>query len=219
MNTNVGMTASGSVTAAISVSRTSRRNTMRTTIARKPPMRMASRTLAIDARDELRQVVDLGDVECRRAGRAPDRQALRRRPASASRMFAPICCEMLIETASRPLPVTSSVRSGEPGDDRAEVRHADGGAVLDDDRRGAIWSIERPQPGGEREVLLARLGETSDRQQLVLRLQRVGDIGDRQAGGRSASRGSSTTSISRVSLASTSIWPAPGTRASSGRTT
>ena len=31
--------------------------------------------------------------------------------------------------------------------------------------------------------------------------------------------GSSTTSISRVSLESTSILPAPGTRASSGRTT
>ena len=30
-------------------------------------------------------------------------------------MLASICCEMLMATASRPLPVTSSVRSGEPG--------------------------------------------------------------------------------------------------------
>ena len=49
MNANVGMTAIGSVTAAISVSRQSRRNTSSTAIASRPPIRMASRTLAIDS--------------------------------------------------------------------------------------------------------------------------------------------------------------------------
>ncbi len=36
-------------------------------------------------------------------------------PALTARMLAPGCCEMLITEASRPLPVTSEVRSGEPG--------------------------------------------------------------------------------------------------------
>ena len=62
MKTNVGITASGSVTAAISVRRQSRRKTSSTTMARKPPMRIASRTLAIDSLDELGEVVDLRDA-------------------------------------------------------------------------------------------------------------------------------------------------------------
>ena len=62
MKTNVGITASGSVTAAISVSRQSRRKTSSTTTARKPPIRMASRTLAIAVADELGEVVDLRDA-------------------------------------------------------------------------------------------------------------------------------------------------------------
>ena len=75
-------------------------------------------------------------------------------------MLAPICCEMLIDTASRPLPVTSSVRSGDAGKDRAEIGDADRRAVL---HRApaprAISSGAGPEPRGEREVLLARFGE------------------------------------------------------------
>ena len=50
MTTNVVITVSGSVIAATSVSRQSRRNRSRTMTASTPPMRIASRTLAIDAR-------------------------------------------------------------------------------------------------------------------------------------------------------------------------
>ena len=46
----------------------------------------------------------------------------------------------------------------------------------------AAMSLDRrPQARGEREVLLARLGEPPDRLQLVLGLERVGDVRDRQA--------------------------------------
>ena len=63
---------------------------------------------------ELGEVVDLRDGE---AGRQRFRQRRQRLVDAAlqARMFAPICCEMLTDTASRPLPVMRSVRSGEPG--------------------------------------------------------------------------------------------------------
>jgi len=47
MKRNVGMTARGSVRAAMIVRRMSRRKTMRTMVASRPPMMIASRTLPI----------------------------------------------------------------------------------------------------------------------------------------------------------------------------
>ncbi len=47
MTRKVGMTVSGSVRAATSVTRQSRRKTSSTSTASRPPMRIASRTLAI----------------------------------------------------------------------------------------------------------------------------------------------------------------------------
>jgi hypothetical protein len=113
-NRNVGTTASGSVTAAMMVSRTSRRKAIRTTMARTPPMRIASRTLAIDSATNSARSYTLvmrnpaGSVRVKVVSAAST-------PCFNVRMLAPICCEMLIDTASRPLPVMSIVRSGAPG--------------------------------------------------------------------------------------------------------
>ena len=116
--------------------------------------------------------------------RARGRRAPRRRPASASRMFAPICCEMLIEMASRPLPVTSSVRSGEPGHDRAESRHADGGAVLDQHRRvgDLVGGLSRARTRATR-CCWPDCANRPTGSSWFCALQRVGDVVDRQAGG------------------------------------
>ena len=112
-NRNVGMTAMGSVIAAIMVKRRSRRKTISTMIARNPPMRIASRTFAMaNATNSPRSYTlvmrsPAGSVCARSASVCST-------PARKSRMFAPICCEMLSDTASRPFAVTSRVRSGAP---------------------------------------------------------------------------------------------------------
>ena len=151
-------------------------------------MRMASRTLAIAVADELRQVVDLGDSDAGWQG-AREVASAASTPCFTARMLAPICCEMLIEIASRPLPVTSSVRSGAPGTTvpRSETRMV--APFLDDHRRAGDLVGARPQPRREREVLLARsarIGPTGA--QLVLRLQRFGDVGDGEVGGSELQR-------------------------------
>ena len=66
-------------------------------------------------------------------------------------------------------------------------------------------------------MLHAAGGIPSHRRELILRLQLRDVVHGEPGGGRRA--GSVTTSISRVSLAMTSTWPAPGTRASRGRMT
>ena len=77
--------------------------------------------------DELGEVVDPADPDA--GGQRRSRAAsVASTPAFRSRMLAPICCAMLTETASRPLPVTSSVRSGDPAS--ADVRGRDRRAAL-----------------------------------------------------------------------------------------
>ena len=182
-NTNVGMTASGSVDGG---------NQRQPHVAKEHDQDDDGEEAADQdgvahvgdrVADELGEVVDLGDVDARRQRRRERRRAPASTPCLTARMFAPICCEMLIETASRPLPVTSSVRSGEPGVTSPDVRHADGRAVLDDDRRvgDLLGDVHRPEASDRCCCPPSRKRPTGT--QLVLRLQRIRDVGDRQAGG------------------------------------
>ena len=133
-------------------------------------------------------------------------------------MLAPICCEMLTDTASRPLPVMSSVRSGDPGNTWpmsamrtvAPFFTSTGVAPISstDDHRPdtserCCWPASEKRPTGCSWFCAFSTAATSET---------VRPAADSLSG-------SSTTSISRVSLASASMWPAPGTRASAGRIT
>ena len=77
----------------------------------------------------------------------------------------------------------------------------------------------RPQPGREREMLLPGFGEPPDRQQLVLRLQLVGHVGDGQPGRVQLQRIEHHFDFARVAGQHLDLARRPGTRASAGRMT
>ena len=103
----------GSETAAIAVTRQSRRNATSTSTARKPPMRIASRTFATASRtNSARSYTTCSFTPGGSDGRYSRRAA--HTPSATSMTLPRICRATLTSAAGRPLPLTRVTGSTTP---------------------------------------------------------------------------------------------------------
>ena len=185
---NVVITVSGSVMDATSVRRQSRRKTSSTIDGEQAADEDGVADVGDRGGDEFREVVGLGDAAGPPAARRARSGSADSTPARTSRMLAPICCETLMLAATLPSPLMSAVRSGAPDLDGRDVGDADRRAALDHERRRRDVVDGLPHARRERQVLQSAGGIAADRLQLVRGLERVGDVANRQVGGREPAR-------------------------------
>jgi hypothetical protein len=182
MNTNVGITAIGSVIAAIIVSRQLRRKTSSTITGKEPADENRVAHAGDRFFDELGEIVDTADTNAGRKGLGEAGQ----RRIDTRFQIQDVCPDLLCDADRDGIAAIArheqrAIRSTRC--DGPDIPYANGRAVLDQNRRVGNVVEVFPQSRREREMLQSRLLESADRYQRVLGVEGVGNIDYRELGG------------------------------------